>query len=77
MKGDYPDPPNRAPLALSDPAAAVQNLLLLADVFDMSADEVPDRLKTFKVSIAGTTQRIKSRSVRFLTLSKALLPEPV
>lgn len=77
MKGEYPSPPERDPEALSDPAVAVQNLLLLADVFDMSADEVPDRLKSFKVSIAGTTQRIRSRSVRFLTLYKALLPEPV
>lgn len=77
MKGDYPDPPTRDPLALSDPTTAVQNLLLLADVFDMSVDEVPDRLKNFKVSIAGTTQRIRSRSVRFLKLYEALLPEPV
>ena len=77
MKDEYPGPPTMDPLALSDPATAVQNLLLLADVFDMSADEVPDRLKSFKVSIAGTTQRIRSRSVRFLTLYKALLPEPV
>lgn len=77
MKGDYHGPPERDPLALSDPDAAVQNLLALADVFDMSADEVPDRLKTFKVSIAGTTQRIRSRSVRFSTLYRALLPEPI
>ncbi len=77
MKGEYPSPPTRDPLALSDVATAVGNLLLLADVFDMSADEVPDRLKSFKVSIAGTTQRIRSRSERFLTLYRALLPEPV
>ena len=77
MKDEYPSPPTRDPAVLSDPALAVQNLLLLADVFDMSADEVPDRLKNFKVSIAGTTQRIRSRSVRFLTLYRALLPEPV
>ena len=77
MKGEYPSPPTRDPRALSDPDAAVQNLLLLADVFDLSADEVPDRLKSFKVSIAGTTQRIRSRSVRFLRLYEALLPEPV
>ena len=77
MKGEYPSPPTRDPRALSDPAAAVQNLLALADLFDMSADEVPERLAPFKVAIAGTTQRIKSRSVRFLTLYRALLPDPV
>ncbi|MXY88632.1 MAG: DUF262 domain-containing protein [Dehalococcoidia bacterium] len=77
MKGEYPSPPERTELALSDPAVAMQNLLLLADVFDMSADEVPERLKNFKISIAGTTQRIKSRSERFLTIYRALLPEPV
>ena len=77
MKGDYRSPPHRDPLALSDPDTALQNLLLLADVFDMPSDEVPDRLKNFKISIAGTTQRIRSRSERFLTLYRALLPEPI
>ncbi len=77
LGGEHPDLPARDPLALSEPTTAVQNLLLLADIFDMSTDEVPDRLKSFKVSIAGTTQRIRSRSVRFSTLYTALLPEPV
>ena len=75
MKGD--DPPPRDPRALSDPATAVTNLLYLADVFEMAGDEVPSRLASFRVAIAGTTQRIKSRSVRFLTLYRALLPDPI
>lgn len=69
--------PARDPSALSDKDLAIANLMLLADLFDMSADEVPSRLASFKVSIAGTTQRIKSRSVRFLTLYRALLPTPL
>ena len=77
MRGQYPGPPTRDPLALSDTSEAVTNLLALADVFEMSGDEVPARLASFKVSIAGTTQRIKSRSVRFLTMYRALLPNPL
>lgn len=69
--------PPRSAGALEDPAMALQNLLALADIFDMSAEEVPERLKGFKVAIAGTTQRIKSRRARFLTLHRALLPEPI
>ena len=77
MHGQYPCLPERNQRVLSDPSAAATNLLSLSDIFDMSADEVPARLASFKVAIAGTTQRIKSRSVRFLTLYRALLPDPV
>ena len=77
MRGQYPSLPARESSVLSDPTAALTNLLSLADVFDMSVDEVPARLASFKVAIAGTTQRIKSRSVRFLTIYRALLPDPL
>ena len=77
MGGQYPGLPARDPRELSDPSAAITNLLGLADVFEMSGGQVPARLASFKVAIAGTTQRIKSRSVRFLTLYRALLPDPV
>ena len=77
MGGQYPDLPTRDASALSDTPAAIANLLALADVFELSGDEVPRRFASFKVSIAGTTQRIKSRSVRFLTLYRALLPDPI
>ena len=63
--------------ALSDIAVANSNLMALADLFDLSADEVPKRLAGFKVAIAGTTQRIRSRSVRFRTMFRALLPDPI
>ena len=77
MGGQYPELPPRDVSALSDTPAAIANLLALADVFELSGDEVPRRFAGFKVSIAGTTQRIKSRSVRFLTLYRALLPDPI
>ena len=77
MRGQYPDLPTRDTCVLSDTSAAITNLLALADVFELSGDEVPARLASFRVAIAGTTQRIKSRSVRFLTLYRALLPGAV
>ncbi len=77
MGGEHPDLPALDPLALSDPAAASPNLLVLADIFDLDPDDVPERLKNFKVAIAGTTQRIKSRSRRFVTIYRALLPDPI
>ena len=77
MKGEHPNLPDRDPLALSDTSTAIANLLSLADIFDMSAEEVPERLASFKVAIAGSTQRIKSRSVRFLALYQALKPDPL
>ena len=77
MRGQYPSPPAKDSRALSDTSAAISNLLTLADVFEMSGNEVPTRLASFKVSIAGTTQRIKSRSVRFLTMYRALLSDPL
>ena len=77
MGGEHPELPNRDPRSLSDAAAAAANLLALADVFDMDPDDVPERLTSFKVAIAGTTQRIKSRSQRFVTIYRALLPDPI
>ena len=77
MGGEHAELPNRDPRYLSDTAVALANLLLLADMFDMDPDDVPDRLKSFKVAIAGTTQRIRSRSARFRTLCLALLPDPI
>ena len=77
MGGEHPELPNRDPRYLSDPEVALANLLLLADMFDMDPDDMPDRLKSFKVAIAGTTQRIRSRSVRLRTLCLALLPDPI
>ena len=77
MVGPYSPHPVREPSALTDTDTATANLLSLSDIFDKSVDEVPDRLAGFKVAIAGTTQRIKSRSVRFRMLFQALLPNPL
>ena len=77
MRPEHGGLPRKNPRILSDVGIANSNLMALADLFDVSADEVPKRLAGFKVAIAGTTQRIRSRSVRFLTIFRALLPEPV
>jgi hypothetical protein len=77
MGGEHPELPCRDLLALSDVQIALDNLMALAMVFDTPAEAVPTDLAGFKVAIAGTTQRIRSRSVRFETLYRALLPVPV
>ena len=77
MRPEFGGMPKRDLSALSDVTVARSNLLALADVFDISGEDVPDRLAGFKVAIAGTTQRIRSRSVRFRTIYRALLPEPI
>ena len=71
------DMPSRDERALADVAAAVANLSTLADVLDRDADEIPDRFHEFRLASAGTTQRIKSRRVRFLMSYKALLPDMI
>ena len=76
MGGEHPELPTRDSLALSDIPAAFANLTTLSNVFDTPAEKVPSDLAGFKVAIAGTTQRIRSRSVRFVTLYRALLPTP-
>ena len=77
MGGEHPELPARDSRALSDSSAALANLMVLANIFNTPAENVPTHLAGFKVAIAGTTQRIRSRSVRFATLYRALLPLPV
>ena len=69
--------PHRGQCALTDLGVANANLMALADLFDVSGEEVPERLAGFKFAIAGTTQRIRSRAVRFKTIFRALLPDPI
>ena len=69
--------PDRGHCALTDLGVANANLMALADLFDVSGEEVPERLAGFKFAIAGTTQRIRSRAVRFKTIFRALLPDPI
>lgn len=77
IEQEHGNMPYRDPLALTDLSVANANLMALADLFDVSAEEVPERLSGFKFAIAGTTQRIRSRAVRFRTIFRALLPEPI
>ena len=77
MRQEHGGMPPRDQRALTDTSVADANLLALADLFDKSGDDVPQRLTGFKVAIAGTTQRIRSRSVRFMTMFRALLPDPI
>ena len=69
--------PLRASLALQDVSTALYNLGTLADALDKEPIDVPERFHDFQISSAGTTQRIKSRRVRFQMLYQALLPEQV
>ena len=75
VKDEHGGMPESDERALSDLGMANANLMSLADLFDMSAEEVPERLTGFKVAIAGTTQRIRSRAPRFRTIWRALLPD--
>ena len=77
MRQEHGGLPLRDPRVLSDIGTANSNLMGLADLFDVSGEDVPERLAGFKFAIAGTTQRIRSRSVRFRTMFRALLPEPI
>ena len=77
MGGNQPAMPPRDPRVLTDIPIARENLLALARIFDTPAGKVRKDLTGFKVAIAGTTQRIRSRSVRFSTIYRALLPDPI
>ena len=73
--GDVRDEmPPRDARALSDVGMAKVNLSTLADILNQELDEVPERFHEFRLASAGSTQRIRSRRVRFLMSYKALLP---
>lgn len=55
--------------------AAIYELGILADVLGMEFDKVDDLHGNFKHAAAGSTQRIRSRKVRFLELVRALTGE--
>ena len=67
--------PERDPRALSDLVAAQRNLSLLADALNKEQMETAERFHEFQYASAGTTQRIRSRRVRFEMLYRALLPD--
>ncbi len=75
MKDD--EMPPRDSRALTDIIAAKANLELLAEALEVSEEEVPKRFVPFRIASAGTTQRIRSRKIRFPLLYRALLPDQI
>ncbi len=79
--GDMGDPnpsmPEREDHALRNLAVARSNLMALSEVLEFAEERVPKRFVPFKIASAGTTQRIRSRSRRFVELYRSLLPEDV
>ena len=79
-KGDLRDDhqmPERDGNALSNVSMVVQNLETLGEVFDIEENEVPPRFVEFKQASARTTQRIRSREIRFTKFYEALLPDAI
>ena len=68
------DMPVRDVSALSDLDMAGANLGTLADILQSPSDSIPTHLFPFRLASAGTTQRIRSRRIRFPGLYRALLP---
>lgn len=73
--GEIPSLPQRDPSALTDLGAVENNLTKLVYVLNQQIDQVPENFFAFRHASAGTTQRIRSRSQRFITLYEALLPK--
>ena len=69
--------PVRDENALCDLDMAMANLGMLADILQSSDDDIPSRLFPFRLASAGSTQRLRSRRVRFETMYDALLPSPL
>lgn len=67
--------PDRDDRALSDTRIATNNLMRLGEIRRIPLEDVPPEFSAFRLASAGTVQRIKSRSVRFVHLYRALLPE--
>ncbi len=71
------DMPASNDAALSDVAAACRNLATLSDALDDDISQVPERFHDFLLASSGSTQRIRTRRVRFKTFYKALMPDLV
>ena len=76
MGGD-PALPDRDGRALSDLRMAVHNLETLAEVLEAPENDIATRLVQFKLASSRTTQRMRSRGIRFVKLYEALLPDPI
>ena len=71
------DMPPRDPQVLTDLDIARGNLGTLADILQSPDDSIPTHLFPFRLASAGSTQRIRSRRIRFPVLYKALLPSMI
>lgn len=71
------DMPHRDVRALSDLNRAKANLAIVAEVLDTDERDVHPRFAAFKMASAGSTQRIRSRRIRFPKLYEALMPEAI
>ena len=71
------DLPIRGSDLLSDIPAALSNLSVLAGVLERDLSEVPVGLEAFKAASSSSTQRIRSRRVRFPIFYRALAPAPI
>ena len=71
------DMPDRDPDALSDLDMAKANLGTLADILQSPDDSIPTHLFPFRLASAGTTQRIRSRRIRFPAMYRALRPSAI
>ena len=75
--GQIENMPHRIPDALSDPHTAIDNLMALSDCLSSPIDEAPIHLYDFRNAASGATTSIASRSVRFQTTYKALMPNRI
>ena len=73
-RGQIEDMPERSTAILSNVEIACDNLGVLADCLDLQLDDVPNHLYEFRNASSGSTQRISSRNIRFLSIYNALLP---
>jgi hypothetical protein len=71
------DMPNQDPSALTDMPMVISNLTTLSAVLELDSDEMAGRFHPFRLASAGSTQRIRSRRVRFPFSYRALLPKPI
>ena len=72
---DIPPLPERDPDVLQDLDVVRTNFAKLVEILKQRIDQVPERFFAFRHASAGTTQRIRSRSQRFVMLYEALLPK--
>lgn len=69
--------PVRDERALTDLVAARSNLGTLLEALEVSEDEVQSRFVPLRLASVGSTQRIRSRRIRFPMIYSALLPDEV